>query len=371
MSTPPSRRKGGVVAFDPIQEDCLRLVLENMRRERVLPLENPFYIERAMTVFQEDTARLIRTDRDRSFHLTARAAEVIDYRAPFAATEEEITHQEDLAQGYLAEAVNLDSSNWDARRMLAELESESNDDFLAFLIEHRPEVERDLKTRIEGADNPYDREFVRDLAHRPHLRWLATTASRSLIAGRYRQALRIAEESLTVAPDDPAGVRHTAMLTLAKLESSAEELKRFRRRHALAYRVERPRRRHHLAERDLDPWSLIAQMSTGWRSFDLDTANRALATLLKRGSHAAEALYHQAEFPEGIFSRVSVEPGSEDELILALSEATPLLQEGLGAPEGASFSTWVAENELVQRGLDSSGGRALERLGTRGREGGN
>lgn len=358
------------MAFDPIQEDCERLILENMRRDRVLPLENPFYIERAMAAFQENAAQLIHTDFDRSFHLTARAAEAVDYRAPFMATEEEALQQEDAARAHLAEAARLDPGNWDARRMLAELETDSNDAFLSFLSEHRPEVEHIARGAAAEADDPYSREFARDLALRPWLRWLAALSSRSLISGRYSQAVRVAEESLEAAPSDPAGVRHTAVLALAKLERPIEELQRFRRRHALAYRMGRPARRHHLAERQLDPWTLVAQMSIAWRSFDIAGANRSLGSLLKAGPHAAEALYHQAEFPEGLFSRVHVEPGSEDELILALSEATPLFQEGLGAPEASTFSTWVAGNEQVKRALSNEGRTGAEQVGARRREGG-
>ena len=45
-------------------------------------------------------------------------------------------------------------------------------------------------------------------------------------------------------------------------------------------------------------------------------------------------------------------PGSEDELVLAISEATPLLQEGMGAPEASSFSTWISQSDAVQDALD-------------------
>ena len=71
------------MAFDPIQEDCLRLILEAMRRERVYPLENALFIETCMTAFNDDPARLIVTDRDRAFHLVAKATQTIDYRFPF------------------------------------------------------------------------------------------------------------------------------------------------------------------------------------------------------------------------------------------------------------------------------------------------
>ena len=57
--------RGGAVAFDPIQEDCLRLILEAMRRERVYPLNDNIFIERGMEQFREDPSKLIACDRDR------------------------------------------------------------------------------------------------------------------------------------------------------------------------------------------------------------------------------------------------------------------------------------------------------------------
>ena len=340
------------MAFDPIQEDCLRLILENMRRERVFPLEDAGFIERGMVAYQTDAAQLIHTDRDRSFHLTAKAAEILDYRAAFIPDESEAQRQEDVAIGYLEEAVGLDASNWDARRMLAELDAESGDAFLDFLAENRAAIEEETAQLADRARDPYAREFARDLGQRPYLRWLAATASRALISGRYRQALRAAEEALAHDPADEAGARHTAMLAMAKLEYGMDELKRFRREHARAYLPVSPQmRRHHLAEKALDPWTLLAYTSCAWKSFDAEEATRYLQRLLRVSTSAARALYYQTEFPEGVFGRVNVVPGSEDELILAISEATPLLEEGLGAPECASFAAWIAEHEYVREAL--------------------
>lgn len=336
------------MAFDPVQEDCLRLILARMRRERVLPLENAPFIERCMDQFREDPSPLIESDRDRSFHLTARASEAADYAVPKLSDEADIQRQEDAAAGYLREAVELDPGNWDARRMLAELDAESNDAFLTYLLDTRDEVARDTARSIVGADDPYAREFARDLAHRPYLRWLAAISSRAFISGRYRLSLRVAEESLDYAPEDPADVRHTAMLALAKLEVDREEIRRFRRRHAQAYQPEAPqRRRHHLADKEPDPWTQLALLDLAYRSFDYDAANRVLRALIRSVPRAASALYYQMEFPEGLFSRLNVMPGSEDELMIALSEATPLLQEGAGTPDRAGFSLWISDNELV------------------------
>ena len=71
------------------------------------------------------------------------------------------------------------------------------------------------------------------------------------------------------------------------------------------------------------------------------------------------------DLPDGVektlLFRLAVAEGSIDELVLALSEATPLLQEGLGAPDNASFAAWVATNDLVRGEIDERTLRAAER----------
>ena len=93
-------------------------------------------------------------------------------------------------------------------------------------------------------------------------------------------------------------------------------------------------------------------MCVAYRAFDYHGADRALHMLMRVYPDAAQALFYQAEFPDGIFARVNVVPGSEDELILALSEATPLLQEGYGAPDNACLASWIAMHDAVQEALD-------------------
>lgn len=343
------------MAFDPIQEDCLRLILANMEREGVQLLQDPLYIDRASEAFQNDPSSLIHTDRERSFHLVSKATEVVDYRAPFAPTEQDAEAQFDIAENYLREATELDPRNWDAQRMLATLQSKSDDELISYLLDHRADVERDVEHLLEDASNPYEEEFARDLGQRPLQRWIAMLASRLFIAGQYRMALMCAEEGLRAYPLDMAGIRHTGMLALAKLEVAPEELKRYRSRHAAAYQLadKSASRRTQPGGHAPDAWSLIAQMSLAYRSFDMAGATTALRTLMRVYPRSAQSLYFQAEFPDGVFSRVNVQPGSEDELVLALSEATPLLQEGMGTPDSASFALWIAEHDLVQRSLDA------------------
>ncbi len=341
------------MAFDPIQEDCLRLTLEALRRERVYPLENAHFIERCMEAFEHDPSQLIVHDRDRSFHLVALATETLDYRVPFIVDDAAAEEAAATAEHQLREACELDPGNWDAQRMLAAVSAASNDAYVSYLLDHRAEVERDLERAVAEASDPYDRAYAGNLARRPYLRWLAALSARALIAGQYRLALTVAEESLALAPDDPGDVRHTAVLAMAKLECTRDDLKRFHRAHAVPYQVSAPlRRRHHLAEKTLDAWSLIAELTIAYRELDLSGATRALRAILRAYPRAAEPLSYQAEFPDGVFARVNVEPGSEDELIIALSEATPLLQEGIGSPDSACLSAWIAGHDLVRGVLD-------------------
>lgn len=350
------------MAFDPLQEDCLRLVLASMQHEHIA-LTDALAVQRLANTFRTDPASLVQTDSDRSFHLVAKATELVDYRIPMLADDAEVDRLAEQAENYLREATELDPGNWDAARMLAAMDAPTNDAYVSYLLDNREAVERDADALGERASDPYELEFAGDLGQRPYLRWLAALASRALIAGQYSLSLSYAEESLARAPQDPAGVRHTATLAMAKLEVDPEELEKFRAQHAAAYQQSSPQRRRRAnTERELDAWSLIADMNLAYRALDFSGTTRALRTIMRAYPHAAEALFYQSEFPDGLFGRVNAEPGSADELVLALSEATPLLQEGVGAPEDASFSTWIAEHELVQNALGNHISRAQMRM---------
>lgn len=346
------------MAFDPIEEDCARLVLASLQREHISLADNPLYADRCIRAYRKDPASLISTDHDRSFHLVAKAAEIADYRLPFVTSDDELDRQADLAEQYLQEAGELDGENWDAKRMLAALDAESNEEYLDYLLKNRDAVQKDAV--YEPKDKHEDKDvtdFAKDLARRPYLRWLAAISSRAFIAGRYRLSYETAEESLAFEPSDPADVRHTAMLALSKLESTPEELSAFHARHETAYKASASRSRRRRRKNERDAWWIIAEMNVAYRNLDFEGANALLGELMRVYPKAAEPLYYQAELPEGLYSRLNVEPKSEDELILALSEATPILQEGYGAPDSASFSLWIAENEQVQNGLDTKSSR--------------
>lgn len=351
------------MAFDPIQEDCLRLILQSMGRQNIMPLDNAEFIQQQMDEYRKNPDSLVVSDQDRSFHLVAKAAELADYRIPFLTDEEEVMRLDAQAEAYLREAVELDPKNWDAQRMLAALCADSNDAYVSYLLDQRQTVADDIAATISSASTPYEKEFATDLASRPYLRWLAALSSHAFICGQYTLALNTAIETLEIDPFDLAGSRYTAYLAMAKLEYSVADIKKFRSQCSRAENGPQAfQRRGERGKARQDAWSLIAQINVLYRQFDYEGASHALRLLLRSYPHAAQALYYQAEFPEGLFGRVNVEPGSGDELVLALSEATPLLQEGVGAPDYAGFSTWLVNHDLVQEALEAEDQQLRARL---------
>lgn len=342
------------MGFDVAQEDCLRLTLATMRRKRVFPLDNPQVISQCVDAYQQNPDDLIETDVDRSFHLVARATEALDYEFPFIADDAEAAQVLEDAKAMLTEACSLDPGNIDAERMITELTAPSTTDYLEYLNGRKPEVEARYRRLVDGVRDPYDEEFVHGFDKRQVLRWLDAIATRSLLAGRYRMALDAAKEALELEPTDPGNSHYTAELAMAKLECTAEELAAFRREHALAYAAEQLFAR--LAstssrEPRANAWSLLADIAVAYHGFAYPEVSRLLVLLLHSYPHAAEALTYQIEFPLGVFSRIEVEPGSEDELLLALNEASVLLQEGVGDDTDGSLSVWLAQHDVVQRAL--------------------
>jgi hypothetical protein len=191
------------MAFDPIQEDCHRLVLEALRRDNI-PLTDGAAVERLMEQFTRNPAPLIVHDRDRAGHLIAKVVEAVDYRIPFIPDDAQAEQEEAAAENMLREAAALDPANWDAQRMLTALTAESNEEYVQYLVSKCDEVEHDLALKIASAQDSYEREAAGDLTRRPYLRWLAALASRALISGRYRMSLEAANRSLDFAPNDPA-----------------------------------------------------------------------------------------------------------------------------------------------------------------------
>ena len=157
------------MAFDPIQEDCHRLVLEALRRDNI-PLTDGPAVERLMEQFTRNPAPLIVHDRDRAGHLIAKVVEAVDYRIPFIPDDAQAEQEEAAAENMLREAAALDPANWDAQRMLCALTADSNEEYVQYLVSKCDEVEHDLALKIASAQDPYEREAAGDLTRRPYAR---------------------------------------------------------------------------------------------------------------------------------------------------------------------------------------------------------
>ncbi len=326
------------MSFDPRHEDYQRM---GLRFARTLDETDPYGTVRAFSAFgrrfSQNRDSLPQSDGDRAFHLVAEATNLIDYQLPFVADEECLPMIE-RASRMLQEAIDLDAGCHDAHRMLAASTTSGFESYYRFLSDGAEAVladctrERDEARRLPGTN---ERRLGSELAMRPYVRWAAMRSAKALICGRYREALRLAFELLEMFPSDPADVRFTAALAYAKLEDEAglDELERSMRAR--------------FAKRGTDAWMLLARIALARKSGSDRMARSFLLRLIETYPHAALTLFRQDELPDGVFSRLAVAPLSEDELILAVSEATVLLQEGIDSDERGPLGTWLAEQPEV------------------------
>ena len=333
------------MSFDPQREDYERL---GLRFARSLDNNDPANAAHAFATFgrrfAQDRDSLPQSDSDRAFHLVAEATRLIDYELPFA-TEDRAAKIIDNGHRLLDEALAIDPTCYDALRMKAAAQSNSFEGFLEFLAEQSPvvratcEEQRDEALKATISANTGERvRLAADLAMRPYLRWIASWAEQALICGRNKESLRIAQQALDEDPHDKADVRFTMTLAYAKLEDE-DGLEVLIQSNHTAGRI-RP------AD---DPWTLLARLALAHKRLDMDAAGKHLDTLLATFPHAAEALLRQIELPDGVFSRLSVLPYSEDELILAISEATVLLQEGFDTYGKGVLSSWIMQETMQRR----------------------
>ena len=272
---------------------------------------------------------LPQSDADRAFHLTADAAMIVDYRLPFV-TDEQVEPLVAKAQKMLDEAVSLDARCYDAVRMRFAGTRPSFEGSYEFLRERASEVLascRELADVAATDDFPDRARLGVDIAMRPYYRWMANLAEKALICGRNRICIQIAHELLALDPLDSADVRFTCALAYAKLEDE-QGLDAFCAKNAQL-------------ERGIgaeDAWVLLSRCSLAFKRRDFDGARAQLRRLVENYPHAVVNLADQREFPEGVFARLAVAPGSEDELMLAISEGTVLLMDGR-----YPFGAWVEE----------------------------
>ncbi len=344
------------MGYDAKREDYQRMAI---RYARSLDQGDPVVATRAFSNFGRRLAQerdsLPQTDADRAFHLVADATDLIDYQLPFS-TDEQAQEIVARAQALLAEAVSLDSHCYDAERMAFD-PTTSFEGRYRRLAEREPEVLAgcsEARDR-EGATQDERTKLAQEIAMRPWRRWMASMAELALICGRNRTCLRLGERLLADDPTDTAGVHLTMALAYAKLEDAAGL-------QSLAARCAgwAPARGAD------DAWMLLAQVAIAQKAMDLSLASKALDRIIRTYPQAVRTILRQTELPDGAFSRVITNPYSEDELIVAVSEATVLLDEGADLSGRGPLGLWMAQEtarlrpHLAAQTLSQMAGGALQ-----------
>ena len=322
------------MAFDPKREDYQRLAL---RFAHELDAGDPMIAARSFASFgrrfAQDRDSLPQSDSDRAFHLVTLATDLIDYQLPFA-SDEQATSIVSRGREFLEEAIALDPDCHDAVRMLFSPSEAAFDSRYLFLREHEEEVEASCAAEAESAANEAGSERAElavTLATRPYLRWLASMAELALICGRNLETVRLCEKLFAIDPHDTADARYTLALAYAKLEDDQGYDALMARYPQLS--PSRP---------PDDGWALLARLALAHKRNDLDEARRILALIVKIYPGCEYALVRQSELPDGAFARILVTPYSEDEMIVAISESTVLLQEGNDFEGRGVLGSWVS-----------------------------
>ena len=322
------------MAHNPQREDYQRL---SLRFARELDQGDPVAATRAFASFgrrfAQDRDSLPQTDADRAFHLVVLAADVVDYRLPFA-TDEQAPGLIQRGKDLLDEAISLDPACHDAIRMRSSSKTPSIDARYRFLADRAEAVRASCEQARDEAVSELEgerRALAASIAMRPYWRWMASLAEEALICGRNRVAAEAAEKLLASDPRDCSDVRFTLAYALAKLEDE-EGLADLERRYAEI---------SPLRGAD-DPWILLSHVALAHKRCDFAGARAWLERLVGLYPGAVGALVRQTELPDGEFARLRVSPYSEDELILAVSEGIVLLQEGNDRAGRGVLGTWVA-----------------------------
>ena len=298
------------VSFDPRREDYQRL---GLRFARELDGRDSASAVHAFSTFGRRFASmrdtLPQSDADRAFHLVADAAVMVDYQLPFVP----------------------DAQVHDAVRMRFAGTRPTFERSYDFLREGASEVLASCRAQADEAASDAFPDRARlgvAIAMGPYYRWMASLAEKALICGRNRACIKICQELLEMDPADTADVRFTCALAYAKLEDE-QGLDALAAKNAEL-------------ERGIgaeDAWMLLSRCSLAYKRRDFDRARAQLRRLIDNYPHAVVNLGDQREMPEGVFARMAATPGSEDELMLAISEGTVLLMDGR-----YPFGAWV-ENE--------------------------
>ena len=346
------------MAFNPDREDYDRMVvrfMEDLRDRNVDDLDIEQEVASFGRRYAQERDSLPQTDVERAFHLVATATSIIDYELPFADddTADQLVKQ---ASNLLDEALALDPNCFDARRMKAAATAPTFEAHYVLLKQAYDATCDACLAEAKAAVKEMGGEIgnlVARIALRPAVRLLATLASKAVICGHNHEAIKWYKRALELDPLDEGDIRFTAAIAYAKLEDEEglEQLARDSR----ALGVGRPH------DED-DAWVLISRMAIAYKQRDLTAARTVLKHIIKVYPNAALTLIAMHELPDGVFARLYVEPFSEDELIMAVSECTVLFQEGVDREGHGSLGAWAIR---CARELDPSAAEYFDRVGER------
>lgn len=328
------------MAFDAAREEYQLLSIRYLRDHK---LTDSYGMAREAAAFRRQFARnhdaLPQTDQDRAFHLMAQAVTLIDNELPFVEAEDDAYALIQEAQGLLSEAVSLDPGCFDAQRALTAQQSPTREAYYHYLKDGEAHTWEVCQDRAQEALK--SSQMASDLEARlllfPAYRWTAALASHALVCGRYSIARDAAERLLAQDPEDVADARFTAALAYAKLEDG-EGFLSLRKRTRKAHNRPAP-----------DAWASFAFMALSAKANDYTLAREVLHQILRIYPHAAYVLSQSSAVPEGIFARMAVEPYSNDELVLATSEALVLLQEGVDLKGYGTLGAFMLQDPLVRQ----------------------
>lgn len=281
-------------------------------------------------LYKADRDSLPQLDSDRAFWLAAKASNIVDHIAVAAENDTQAQALYDEATGYLEEALKLDPSCFDARRIRRTIENPGRDEIVAFLKESLDEVRESCQKTMEesGLMAPKDRLSM-SVYMRPYLRWLFDLANEQLNCGRYRLSLEACQKLLDLDAADMVGARMVAAYDYVKLED-AEGLQK------LTERFDEPQ----------NAWFLLARCFMAYKQRRLSDAADILAQIVRSFPSSGCTLTYQDELPPGTFGHLEFAPATDDELFVAVSEAAVILDENCG-DYMSPLSDWIACNPAV------------------------
>lgn len=331
------------MSFDPRAEDFQRTAL------RTLQASNPhdrFSGVRTMNElrrsFSEGRALANQTDGDRAYHLVVQATEHYDYELPFSTNEDAAQKLINDSLTQVQEALKLDPQSPDANRLRicisANSFEESYQELKAGAQDAFEYCTQELDSYLVKLSDPDLVTLARKVFMAPAYRWYATLADRSLICGRYKTCIDLCTKLRRLDTYDIADAYRTQALATAKLQDAIP----------LSLLSSRVRR---LGRPMPDAWLCISQAYVAWANRKISQVDTHIQALLKAYPLAAMVLTQQVELPMPAFARVVVQPHSEDELAIATSEATVLLQEGQDFDGAGGFGAFLKNHPLVQEAL--------------------